>query len=175
MSKFKEILNNPLPSKQKQNDHLNPLITIDVSDYIDEEIFIEDKIPIFNQNGVRFQQTVKNASVSIYGDEGPYPHFHIWSKTGDFKEICIRLDTNRYFKHAYKTGELNSDGRGELMKFLKKKYKKKKDKKDDKFKNATTIYSALCIGWNCDMDNPIKIDPFGKMPNYRTILEANSD
>ena len=44
----------------------------------------------------------------------------------------------------------------------------------EKFEGAITIYDALCIGWNLDSNNKIKVDLNAEMPNYRIIHKADN-
>lgn len=163
MTRFDEILKTQLPSKK-------PIIEIDFDEF-DISLFTEDNL--LDINDARLGNKVRNAVISIYNKEGRLPHFHIWSRTDDFEEICVRLDTNKYFNHGYKTGTLNSSGRKALCEKLKKKYVPANENKV-KFEGAIIIYNALCIGWNLDSNNHIKVDPNAEMPNYRTIYKADN-
>ena len=116
MSKFKEMLNNPLPSKNQV-----PILEIKISDYIDGNDFLvtEDNFIPGGKYGEYFHlsQQIQHGIISVYSNEATNPHFHIRSFDAGFREVCIRLDDNRYFNHGYKTGTLDNGELRELIKF----------------------------------------------------------
>lgn len=190
MSKIKEMLSEHLPSKL--------IISIEITITDDGIVYCEDTMidtKRFTKNGLG--SNIGQVKINAYGGEGDLPHFHVISKdkkktdrSGRPFHACVRLDTNRYFNHGFKNGEFNNDELKRLYEILSLPYKpisnnkKKKLKKrnvdpndliKDKFKSATNIFSALCIGWNADLQNTIKVKNIYDIPDYIHLREANNE
>ena len=151
--KFDELLNSPLPSKQK------PIYSesFDLDEYMYEDV---------NLRKLHLSKGLKQVTISVYSTEGNYPHFHIKSndgKPGDSTpkkngfEACIRLDTNKYFNHGYKTGKLN---RGEIKALLKILNSPDKENKN------ITVFTRLCNEWNRELGQKNKIEDTINIPDY---------
>lgn len=168
MTKFDKILKMPLPSKME-----NANITIKISDHISEDdfLFTEDQFKVHDRKYIRLSQRVQNATIWVYGKESTNPHFHIKSNDKKFVETCIRLDDNRYFNHGYKTGTLTNDEIKSLIEVLNKPFKKTGK---EKFKGATTVFSAMCLCWNADLNNIYKVENVYDIPDYLNIREADN-
>lgn len=98
--------------------------------------------------------------ISIYGGEGPVPHFHFWVDDPNAGG-CIRLDKPEYFKHGNHVEELNSKSRRRMISWLQSPHK-------SLGKYGLTNWQVICIYWD---DNNIDY-PFNKdaeMPNYKLL------
>lgn len=98
--------------------------------------------------------------ISIYGGEGPIPHFHFYIDDPN-KGGCIRLDKPEYFIHGNHTEKLNSKGRKNLIEWIKAPHK-------SFGKYGLTNWQVICIYW--DDNNPNYLfNKDAEIPDY-TLL-----
>lgn len=151
--KFAELLNSPLPSKRK------PIYSesFNLDEYIFEDVSIRSQ---------HLSQGLKKVTISVYSNEGNIPHFHIKSSDGkpgtksskkNGFEACIRLDTNKYFDHGYKTGKLNRSELKALIKIL---------NSPDRTNKNITVFTRLCNEWNGVIGNKNEIEDVVNIPDY---------
>lgn len=98
--------------------------------------------------------------ISIYGGEGPIPHFHFYTNNPDAGG-CIRLDKPEYFIHGNHKEKLSSKDRKNITKWLQSPHK-------SFGKYGATNWQVICIYW--DDNNPTH--PFNKdaeMPDYNLL------
>ena len=44
----------------------------------------------------------------------------------------------------------------------------------EKFKGATTVFSAMCLCWNADLNNTYKVENVYDIPDYLNMREADN-
>ena len=154
---FRDVLNQPLPSKQ----HTEILFEEDI---VLDTYFKEDSVG----REISLGHAVKNAKIHVYGNEGKrIPHFHITAQNGRFRkkagfECCVCIDIPNYFIHPGKEDTLTNDEIRDLIPLLKRKQKKY---------GGLTLYKVICQMWNKGKTNEFKVDETADIPDY---LELNN-
>ena len=152
MESYKPILPKEYTDIHK-DDECFCVAEINLEQFIDEEEFNEEVIAYVKL------QPYGICKIQMYSNEGPIPHFHIENKNKSFI-CCIRLDKPEYFKHGFKTGDLNNKQIKELIKVL-----NEKPEKDE-----MTNFEAMCFYWNRDVSikGPKLKKPY-TMPDYTKL------
>lgn len=98
--------------------------------------------------------------ITVYGSEGPIPHFHFESLDGKI-DGCIRLDKPEYFSHDTHTFKLKRSDRDRLIEWLKQPHKS--------FGTfGLSNWQVICIYWDDNnIDYPFNTE--AEMPDY-TLL-----
>lgn len=95
--------------------------------------------------------------VSIYGGEGPIPHFHFYNKDPN-RGGCIRLDKPEYFVHGNHNEKLSSKERKNMIEWLQSPHK-------SFGKYGLTNWHVICIYWD-DNNQDYLFDKDAEMPDY---------
>lgn len=98
--------------------------------------------------------------ITIYGSEGPIPHFHFETLTEEIKG-CIRLDKPEYFSHGPYQDKLNSKDRRRMIEWLKSPHK-------HFGKVGYTNWQVICIYWD-DNNHDNMFDENTPMPDYEEL------
>lgn len=98
--------------------------------------------------------------ITVYGGEGPIPHFHIYDKQTK-RKICLKIGKAEYFKHGQYTNELDRDERKLLQKWLS--LPNEDIWMDTKEKSSN--YREICIEWNRNNRN-CRVDVDQSIPDY---------
>lgn len=98
--------------------------------------------------------------ISIYGGEGPVPHFH-FDCEADNIHGCIRLDKPEYFQHGRYKDKLAASERKRMIKWLISPHK-------SFGKYGATNWDVICIYWN-DNNQDHLTRPDLPIPDYNTL------
>ncbi len=105
--------------------------------------------------------SIDNIEITIYGGEGPIPHFHFYDKQTERKG-CIRLDESSYFDHSMYNDRLK---RKEIIKL--NDWVRTTKTVFTKFGAEITVFDYMCILWNDN--NPTHLIDSLEIPNYLTL------
>lgn len=98
--------------------------------------------------------------ITIYGSEGPIPHFHFENKDKTING-CLRLDKPEYFKHGKYQSKLNSKDKKRMIEWFQLPHK-------SFGKYGLNNWQVICIYW--DDNNPdYPYDKDAPMPNYEDL------
>ena len=95
--------------------------------------------------------------ISVYGKDGPVPHFHLDNDSKKF-HTCICIDSIEYFHHGFKNAVLNSSQKEKLIDVL------KKTSKIHGFDEPITDWKRIQHLWN--LSKNLKESVADDMPDY---------
>lgn len=101
-----------------------------------------------------------NFKITVYGKEGPIPHFH-FENLGENLKGCIRLDKPEYFKHGAYKDELGNKYKKAMVSWLNSPHK-------SFGKYNLTNWQVICIYWSDNNQDSL----FGEdtpMPDYNKL------
>ena len=105
---------------------------------------------------------IGDCKISVYGKEGKYPHFHIYSRANNF-ECCVCIFQSAYFSHGNKNGELTAKQKCILNDYLKSPKNNIKD---------LSIWKYAALGWNSTNPQQSRdIDKY-KQSDYVTMTDT---
>ena len=109
--------------------------------------------------------------VYVFGDEGPYPHFHVYNKdTKGYKDLthsgaCISLIENKYFNHADHDEELTEEEFNVLADYIMNEKVPALHPKKDGTRRKIPAWRFLISAWN-ELNQRYQIKPGTKCPEY---------